>query len=148
MIMTAILAASLLIPSPTYHSWYSPEVATTIMNDVVNNESNPYLDYDGDGEETILDAIGVLKRYYSNITNGNTITFDENEFADIMEENGIDAIYYEIDMTDQHFCRRHSFTADKVMSIHIYYETEEACSGFWVELDPFKELISVKEWAS
>lgn len=147
MIMSAILVASLLTASSTYYSWYSPEIASHIMEDVVNGESHPYLDYDGDGTETILDAIGVLKRYHSNITNGNTITFDENEFADIMEENGIDAIYYEIDMTDQHACRCYSFTADKVMNIHIYYETENECSGFWVELNPFEERISVKDWA-
>ena len=135
---------SLLAAAPLYNSWYSPKIADTIMQDAAKHEYHAYLDYNGDGTEDVLDAISVLKRYYSNIENGNTITFDKDVMDRIAEENGIDYIYYEIDFIDDEATREYEYTADKVERIHIYYETEDIADGFYVVLNPFEETISVE----
>lgn len=142
MLNTIILAAALAFS--TYCSWYSPEIASSIMDDVARGESHAYLDYDGDGEETILDAIGVLKRYYSNIENGNTIPFTSEDMEAIANENGFDYIYWEIDFIDGEACRKYEYETDTITTIHIYYEDEDICSGFYVELNPYEEIYTVK----
>ena len=142
MLTTLFLATT--IAAPLYNSWYSSEIADTIMKDAANHEYHAYLDYNGDGAEDVLDAISVLKRYYSNIENGNTITFDKNVMDRIAEENGIDYIYYEIDFINGEATREYEYTADKVERIHIYYETEDIADGFYVILNPFEETITVE----
>ena len=143
--MITTIISLLTAASPLYNSWYSPEIADTIMQDAANHEYHAYLDYNGDGEENVVDAISVLKRYYSNIENGNTITFDSDKMDEIAEENGIDYIYYEIDFVDGVATREYEYTADKVERIHIYYETEDLMGcGFYVILNPFEETITVE----
>ena len=141
MLKTLLVAA---LTTSTFYSWYSPEIASNIMEDVARGESHAYLDYDGDGEETILDAIGVLKRYYSNIENGNTITFSADDMERIAEENGFDFIYWEIDFIDGTACRKYEYEADTITTIHIYYEDEDTCNGFYVELNPYEEIYTIK----
>lgn len=133
-----------LLAAPMFNSWYSPDIANQIMQDAAKHEYHAYLDYNGDGEENVVDAISVLKRYYSNIENGNTITFDSDKMDEIAEENGIDYIYYEIDFINDEATREYEYTADKVERIHIYYETEDIADGFYVVLNPFEEIISVE----
>ena len=141
--MTTLLTTAILATS-TFGSWYSPEIANTIMEDVARGESHAYLDYDGDGEETILDAIGVLKRYYSNIENGNTISFTSEDMDTIASENGFDFIYWEIDFVDSTACRKYEYEADTITTIHVYYEDEDTCNGFYVELNPYEEIYTIK----
>lgn len=140
--ITALVSLAL---STTFYSWFAPEVSEAIVKDVIRGESHAYLDYDGDGEETMLDAVGVLKRYYSNIENGNTYTFNNKKVAEIMEENGNAPSYWEIDFVDNTPCRKYEVTVDKVTRINLYVEYyEESYAENWtIEINPFKELTTV-----
>lgn len=142
--LATLFLATTITAAPLYNSWYSPEIADTIMKDAANHEYHAYLDYNGDGTEDVLDAISVLKRYYSNIENSNTIIFDKDVMDRIAEENGIDYIYYEIDFINDEATREYEYTADKVERIHIYYETEDIADGFYVILNPFEETTTVE----
>lgn len=140
-----IITLATLALATTFHSWFAPEISETIVKDVVNSESHAYLDYDGDGEETLLDAVGVLKRYYTNLENGNTYTFNNKDVAEIMEENGNTPGYWEIDFVDNSVCRKYEVTVDKVTQINLYveYYEDNYAENWTIEINPFKELTTV-----
>lgn len=140
-----ITALATLALATTFHSWFAPEISETIVKDVVNSESHAYLDYNGDGEETLLDAVSVLKRYYTNLENGNTYTFNNKDVAEIMEENGNTPSYWEIDFVDNSVCRKYEVTVDKVTQINLYveYYEDNYAENWTIEINPFKELTTV-----
>lgn len=139
------LALTASMPAANFHSWFAPEIADSIVKEVVNEEYHEHLDYNGDGELDILDAIGVMKRYNENIENGNEITLDEETVQAIIEENyKKECIYWEIDFIDNQPCRKYEYTADKITTANIYLEFEDdTIDNVKVEINPFKEIVSV-----
>lgn len=143
--MFGAIAVISLAATATFHSWISPEIAQKITEDYVNGEYYSYLDYNGDGKEDIMDAIGILKRYNHNLTYGNTITFDQQSMDEIAEENGLDIIDWSIDFIDNRPCRKYSYTADKTTTIKVYYDTEEGDGEtLTIELNPIEERFILK----
>lgn len=139
------LALTTSMPAANFHSWFAPEIADSIVKEVVNEEYHEHLDYNGDGKLDILDAIGVMKRYNENIENGNKITLDEETVQAIIEENyKTECVYWEIDFIDSIPCRKYEYTTDKITSANIYLEFEDdTIDNIEVEINPFKEIVSV-----
>lgn len=143
--MFGAIAVISLAATTTFHSWISPEIAQQITEDYVNGEYHSYLDYNGDGKEDIMDAIGILRRYNHNLNHGNTITFDQQSMDEIAEENGLDIIDWSIDFIDGTPCRKYSYTADKTTTIKVYYDTEEGDGEtLTIELNPIEERFILK----
>lgn len=127
----------------TFTMGFSPATAQTIVSHVVNEASyDVRYDADGDGQETMADAIAVIKRYHYNIKNDATITLDEATMETLLaEETNEEVIYWEIDFIEDTPCRKYEYTADEETRLHVYYETESECSGFAVVMNPFTGLI-------
>lgn len=98
MLKTLFMCFSLLAgtpqPAENYHSWISPEISDIIIDYVIKGEYHEHVDFNGDGELTIADAVGVRKRYEDNCTYGNEITVDNETVESIIAENySVDCIY-------------------------------------------------------
>lgn len=65
-----------------------------------------------------------------------TVTFDSQWMESFAEENGEDVIYWEIDWVGDDVCRRYEYTTHLKTKIHIYYESEDYSSGFYVIMNP------------
>lgn len=161
MLNTLFICCSLLAgtpqPAENYHSWISPEISDIIIDKVINEEYYEHLDFNGDGELTIADAVGVYKRYEDNITYGNEITLDEETIIDIAWENYTtdymeredfvenSLLYYEIDFINGEPCRQYELTAEEILTAHIYYEfTDDTTGSIDVVINPFMETIQVQ----
>ena len=79
--MNVLILTGIISLASTFSMGFSPATAETIMSHAVNQTYDARYDLDGDGVESVLDAVGVLKQYHENVTNGQTITLD----ADIVE---------------------------------------------------------------
>ena len=127
----------------TFTMGFSPATAQAIVSHVVNE--TPYdvrYDADGDGHETIIDAIAVIKRYNYNVKNNATITLNETIIETLLtEQTDEEVIYWEIDYVENTPCRKYEYIANEETRLHVYYETENECSGFDVVMNPFTELI-------
>ena len=131
-------------PSENYHSWVSPEISTEIQQLVLDGEYRSYLDYNGDGELNMADAVCVEKRYHDNITYGNEITLDRETIEEISLENYSDeAIYWEIDRVNGQLTRQYELTVSEITEAEIYFEFEEYSETITVELNPFEEIVKV-----
>lgn len=132
------------MPADNYYSWISPEIAEEIQECVLDGEYREYLDFNGDGELSMADAVGVLKRYQDNITYGNKITLDREVVQDIVQENYSDAaIYWEIDRVNGNLTRQYELVANDIMQAEIYVEFENGSECIMVEVNPFTETITV-----
>lgn len=121
---------------------FSPQTAELITAHNAKGTYDARYDFDGDGEETVLDAIKVLKRYYENIDNNATITINEEIMETLLrQETDEEVLYWEIDFIDDEPCRKYEYTTAEEIRIHVYYETENECSGFQVVMNPFTEQI-------
>lgn len=121
---------------------FSPQNAELIVHHSVNGFYDARYDANGDGVEDIMDAIKVMKRYHNNVDNNATITLDSNNIYELLNtETDEEVFYWEIDKIGDTPCRKYEYTATKEIRIHIYYETENECSGFQVVMNPFEELI-------
>ena len=131
-------------PAANYYSWISPEIADEIQELVIDGEYREYLDFNGDGNLSVADIVGVLKRYQDNITYGNEITLDREVIDSIIVENYNEtAIYYEIDRVDGKLTRQYELTASEIMQAEIYIEFENSSECVIVEVNPFTESITV-----
>lgn len=146
-VCAVVSAVSTVAPvAPNYYSWFAPEIATSILESVVNGEYHAHLDYNGDGELTICDAVSVMKRYAYNVENGNSMTFGESDVMEIVTENYHaneynKYFYYEIDFVNGSPCRCYEVTVSEVTAVHVYLEMNDTTDGFTIMVDPFKELI-------
>ena len=140
-----LLAAALIMPpAETYYSWMSPEIADEIMSEVATGNYHAYLDYNGDGELTVSDAVCVAKRYNDNCANGNTYGLTTEKLREIIAENFVDCISWEICSTNGKPCRMYDLTVNEVTDAEIYVEFAENSETFTLEIDPYKELVSWK----
>lgn len=147
---TALLFVALALTNPqpaeNYYSWVSPEIADHITECIINREYHSYLDFNGDGELNIADVVGVRKRYQNNVRYGNEITLDREVVDSIVMENYSDeAIYWEIDRVNGKPTRQYELTVSEITTAEIYIEFENNSECVTVELNPFMEMIEVKE---
>ena len=145
---TVFLALALhtsLNPAPNYYSWFSPEIADNVIQCIVNGEYHKHLDFNGDGQLTVADAVGILRRYSDNIEYGNELTVDAETVESIIEENySVDCIYWEIDFVNGQPCRKYELTVDEITTANIYLEFEDdTMDNVEIEINPFEEIVKV-----
>lgn len=148
--MTAILTAFALSATSTFGmvNGYSLSTANTIMTATVNEEYHAFMDYDGDGVLSVMDAICVLKKYHENSTNGNTLTYGESDVLAVVEENlnpseYSDFFYYEIDFVNGEPCRLYSYDYSEYTVLHVYCEVNDNVFQYTVGIDPITETATV-----
>ena len=145
-IFIALALTSSPQPAPNYFAEISPQITAEIQELVIAEEYREYLDFNGDGELTIADAVGVEKRYSDNCTYGNSITVDSETVYSIAEENYPDElIYWELDRINGELCREYNITVDDVTEAEIYLEFENYSDTVAVIIDPFTESVTVTE---
>ena len=111
------------------------------LDTLVSGEYAETYDVNGDGTLEMLDIVEMLQE--SNRTA--TAHIDENVIDEIMKENEIDCIYYEIDFVNSVPCRKYEVWGnEKDFKIHVYYETEENASGFWLVISPENMTIETE----
>ena len=134
-----------LNPAPNYYSWFSPEIADTIIENVVNGEYHEHLDFNGDGVLSVADAVGVLRRYYDNIEYGNELTVDGETVQAIIEENySVECVQWEIDFVNGEPCRKYELTVDEITTANIYLIFEDdTTDNIEIEINPFEEIVKV-----
>lgn len=134
-----------LNPAPNYYSWISPEIADYIVNSVINGEYHEYLDFNGDGDLNIADAVGVLRRYYDNIEYGNKLTVDGETVESIILENyNINCTYWEFNSINSVSCKEYSFTVNEIATANIYLEFADGTTdNISIEVNPFEEFVQV-----
>lgn len=133
-------------PAPNYYASFAPEVAEEMQELVISGEYRTYLDFNGDGVLNIADVVSVKKRYQDNCERGNEITLDRAAVEDIAAENYPNPlIYWEIDRINGELCRQYELTASEVTEAEIYLEFEDYSDTVLVELNPYKEIVIVKE---
>jgi len=162
MLKTLFMCFSLLAgtpqPAENYNSWISPEISDIIVDYVIKGEYHEHVDFNGDGELTIADAVGVRKRYEDNCTYGNEITLDKETIVDIAWENYTTEymeredfvdnlmLYYEIDFVNGEPCRQYELTVSEITTAHIYYEfTDDTTGSIDIEINPFEETVRVTD---
>lgn len=148
--LSTLLCLALTVGSPqpadTYYSDMSPETAQHIMECVLNEDnSEKYLDFNGDNVINIADYVGVTKRYQDNCTYGNEITVDSKAVETIVKENYlVDAIYWEFDMINGEIEREFEITASEITTARIYIELSDYSTEFVeIEINPFTECVRV-----
>lgn len=133
-------------PTENYCSDISLETAQEIQELVINGQYREYLDFNGDGELTIADVVGVSKRYADNIKYGNEITVDREVVESIIEENYSEyPIYWEFCKVGEDITRQYSVTVDDITTIDIYMEWESYGEVVTIEANPFEEICKVME---
>jgi hypothetical protein len=141
---TALASEEKPIPADNYYSWYSYDIADNVINYIINGEYHPHVDFNGDNELTMCDVVSIIKRYEYNVKYGNTITLDEKYIEDVAEENGLNIIYWEIYKVNDELCREYEYTADNITTVYVWYEEEEKGDSLVIELNPFEEIMRVK----
>ena len=144
-VFLALAMSSAPAPADNYYSWFSPEIADNILTAIINDEYYTHLDFNGDNELTIADAVGVLCRYNNNITYGNKLTVDKEVVESIITENyNIDCIYWEFDFVNNELCRQYELTVDEITTANIYLEfADNTIGNVIIEINPFEEKVSV-----
>lgn len=150
MLTSTLLCLALTVGSPqpadTYYSDMSPETAQHIMECVLNEDnSEKYLDFNGDNVINIADYVGVTKRYQDNCAYGNEITVDSKAVETIVKENYlVDAMYWEFDMINGEIEREFEITASEITTARIYIELSDYSTEFVeIEINPFTECVRV-----
>lgn len=144
-VFLALAMSSAPAPADNYYSWFSPEIADHILTAVVNDEYYVHLDFNGDGDLTVADAVGVLRRYNNNVTYGNELTVDSETVESIIAENyNVDCIYWEFDFVNNEPCRKYELTVDEITTANIYLEfADDTMDNVTIEINPFEEKVSV-----
>ena len=133
-------------PAPNYFAEISPQITAEIQDCIINEEYRQHIDFNGDGKLTIADAVGVEKRYNDNCAYGNEITLDTETVYSIAEENYPDElIYWELDRINGELTRQYETAFNDVTEAEIHLEFENYSDTVTVEINPFTEIISIKE---
>lgn len=146
MLKTIALCAALSAaptPSINYYAEISPDISALIMSEVADGKYYTHLDFNGDGELTVSDAVSVALRYEYNVTYGNKYVVNDDTIREIISENYADMpIYWEIDRIDNMPCRCYDIVTENVTIAEVYVEYEEYSETFCIEIDPYREIIS------
>ena len=126
----------------------SPTSAAVVMGTAANHEYREYMDYNGDGVLSTIDAVSIMREYEYNSTYGNTMTYGENDVLAVVEENlnpseYCDYFYYEIDSVNGEVCRRYSYDCSKYTELHVYCEVNDTVFQYTVSIDPITETTTV-----
>lgn len=133
-------------PAPNYFAEISPQITAEIQDCIISEEYRQHIDFNGDGKLTIADAVGVEKRYNDNCTYGSEITLDAETVYSIAEENYPDElVYWELDRINGELTRQYETAFNDVTEAEIYLEFENYSDTVTVEVNPFTEIISIKE---
>lgn len=150
MSITVVLTALTLSVAPTFGmaNGYSAASADAIMTATVNGEYHAFMDFDGDGVLSVMDAVGVLRKYAENSTNGNTMTYGEPDVMRVVEENlnpseYSDYFYYEIDFVNGEPCRMYTYEYSEYTVLHVYCEVNDTTFQYTVGIDPITETAVV-----
>jgi hypothetical protein len=136
-ILTTAILSAMVFTTPAY----SKVDVENALDTLVNGEYAETYDVNLDGTLEMLDILEMLKE--SNKTA--TAHIDGNVIDEIMKENGIDCIYYEIDFVNSVPCRKYEIWGNENdFKIHVYYETEENASGFWLAISPENMTIETE----
>lgn len=151
MILTNIFLALAMTSSPTpsenYNSYISPEISNEIIMDITcGNADKMYLDFNGDSELNIADAVGVLKRYTDNVNNGNELTIDSETVSAIYAENFTeDMEYFEFYRVNDETCREYEVSVSDISIVDIWVENENIGTTIKVKVNPIEEYVEVLE---
>ena len=136
-ILTTAILSAMVFTTPDY----SKVDVENALDTLVNGEYSETYDVNHDGTLEMLDVVEMLQE--SNRTA--TAHIDGKVIDEIMKENEIDCIYYEIDFVNSIPCRKYEIWGnEKDFRIHIYYETEEISSGFWLAISPENMTIETE----
>ena len=152
---TLILLAALTATQQPFIDAVSPETSQLIVDYLVSGKSFSWLDYNGDGEMNLADAVGVLRKYETNVRDGNELELDLDTIYDIGWENfseNLDRedfienelLYYEIERVNDEPCRQYDLTVTEKSEAVIYYEFEDFADTVTVSIDPITEVIRVQ----
>lgn len=152
--MCLIAAIAKPIPAENYNSWISPAVADIVQQYVIDGKFYNHLDFNGDGELSIADVVGISKRYQDNVQYGNEITLDYETIIDIGWENFSESLdreyfvenellYWEICRVNDVPCRQYELTVSEITKAEIYFEFEDFSDSVIVEINPYEETIMV-----
>lgn len=152
---TLILLVALTATPQPFLDAVSPETSQLIVDYLVSGKSYVWLDYNGDGEMNLADAVGVLHKYETNVRDGNELELDLDTIYDIGWENlseNLDRedfienelLYYEIERVNDKPCRQYDLTVTEKSEAVIYYEFEDFADTVTVSIDPITEVIRVQ----
>lgn len=144
--IAAICISALIISAPmeNYFAEISPEIADTVKNCIINGEYREYLDYNGDGNLTISDAVCIEKRYQNNCIYGNSLEFTGDDVREIIAENYAEyPIQWEICSVNGDPCCCYDITVSEITDINILFEWENQSEIIKVELNPYAEIYKV-----
>ena len=153
-IFLAVALTSSPQPAENYNSWISPAIADIVQQYVLDGKFYNHLDFNGDGELSIADVVGISKRYQDNVQYGNEITLDYETIIDIGWENFSESLdreyfvenellYWEIYRVNDSLCRQYELTVSEIATAEIYFEFEDFSDSVTVEINPYEETITV-----
>lgn len=144
--ITAICISAVMIAAPAgnYYAEISPKISAEIINCIINGEYRQHIDYNGDGNLTIADAVCVEKRYQNNCIYGNFLEFTSDDVREIIAENYAEyPIQWEICSVNDNPCRCYDITVSEITDINILFEWENQSEIIKVELNPYTEIYEV-----
>lgn len=132
------------IPDPAdgYYSWVSPEVSDEIGFYLSCGISPLFLDYNGDGDLTVSDAVCVYRRYLDNVEFGNELTVDSETVSEIVAENydSLPVSWY----FDVEGLQSESVTVCDVTDAVLHLEFDDGSEAdVLLQIDPFQEMAFV-----
>lgn len=144
-LVSAIAVSALANPAETYHSWFAPEITETICDYIANEEYHAHVDYNGDGQLSIADAVCVSRRYEENCDFGNEITVDFETVNAIAEENfNAPVMEWEFCEINNEITCEYQIITSEIISATIRYEFEDFSVEYVeIEINPFEEKIKV-----
>jgi hypothetical protein len=139
-----ISAVMVSAPAENYYAEISPEISAEIITCIINGEYRQHIDYNGDGNLTIADAVCVEKRYQNNCICGNSLEFTGDDVREIIAENYAEyPIEWEICSVNDDPCCCYDITVSEITDINILFEWENQSEVIEVELNPYTEIYKV-----
>jgi hypothetical protein len=115
-----ISAVMVSAPAENYYAEISPEISAEIITCIINGEYRQHIDYNGDGNLTISDAVCVEKRYQNNCICGNSLEFTGDDVREIIAENYAEyPIEWEICSVNNDICCMYDVTISEKSKIDI-----------------------------
>lgn len=144
--ITAICISAVMVSAPAenYYAEISPEISAEIITCIVNGEYRQHIDYNGDGNLTISDAVCIEKRYQNNCIYGNSLEFTGDDVREIIAENYTEyPIEWEICSINGDPCCCYDIAVSEITDINILFEWENQSEVIEVELNPYTEIYKV-----
>ena len=142
MITMLICGAAIMQPAANYYSSVSPETAAEIITECKAGNYHSFLDYNGDGELTIADAVCVSRKYEANCRDGNVYHLGSAEINEIIAENYTEApIEYEITSINDNICCLYAADFTEISRLTLLMEFEDAAETLEIQVNPFTESL-------